>query len=118
MRIYQAIGKQSNDTCTQKQDSFYWGDPNEIKLAISKSSLEANTTFTEKVHTHTNSFTYFIVITGSGFIEVEGSEIRIKQNEILEIRPGEKYRVLRSGHEKFSWIVVGTLPGNKDKIIY
>ncbi|MEI7579249.1 MAG: hypothetical protein WCJ58_04385 [bacterium] len=118
MKIYPQILKKDNPIREDLQDFYYFGDPQEIHLAISKAKLPAKTILNEKLHCHLESYTYFITIQGEGYLEVEGEEIHLTEAAVIEIAPGEKYRVLRSGEDTFAWIVVGTKPGNVDKSIF
>jgi len=99
-------------------DWGYWGDPNEIQLAISKGSIIGDEYQTEKLHTHLKSYTYFIILTGAGIVTVNKKDVRVERDQVLEIAPKEQYCVKCATTKPFTWFVIGTIAGNKDKIIF
>ena len=94
----------------KQQSGFgYWGEYNEIPLGLSIGEIAVAEQFTaEKLHWHTKGLSYFIGLEGTGFVEVNGEEVRLAAKECLEISPGEKYRVLRGEDLPFRWLVVCT----------
>lgn len=121
MKIYPfkpKLFKTYNDEGKQMKGWGYWGDASEIKMAISKGRIDSEEYAGEKPHAHLESYVYFIILAGSGIISVEGKDVTVQQDEVLEIAPGEKYQVKGAITKPFEWLVVGTVTGNKDKVVY
>lgn len=96
----------------------YWGDFGEIDVGLSSGLITDNNTFSgEKLHYHQLGVIYFVVIDGSGVVEVEGQSIEIKKDTVLRIDPGEKYRVTKAINYPFNWLVFCTSKDRQDKVI-
>ena len=121
MKIYKfqpKFNKTHNDQNKKISGWGYWGDPNEIKLAISKGQINYDNYIPEKRHAHSDSYVYFIVLTGKGLVNVNNTDINVGKDDVLEIAPKEIYFVRKALKTPFDWLVIGTITGNKDKIVY
>jgi len=96
----------------------YWGEYGEVVLGISMGCIIDNDIFPgEKLHYHLKGTMYFIVLDGSGFLEVDGKEVLLQKDTMCEVSPGEQYRILRANEVPFSWLVVCTSNSVDDKVI-
>lgn len=96
----------------------YWGDYGEIDLGFSSGLIEDSASFLgEPLHFHKKATTFFLVLSGSGVVEVEGKEVEVKEKQLLQIDPGEKYKVLGAKQTPFSWVVISTNKDPKDRMV-
>lgn len=87
----------------------YWGERGDVGLRINFGDLVSGEQFPiDKLHYHKTRMTYFCVLSGSMRVEVEGVEVVVTQESMLEILPMEKYRTIGIGGEGCRWIVIGS----------
>ncbi len=86
----------------------YWGKRSEVALRINFGEFQSGETFPkESPHYHKTRTTYFCVLSGSMIIEIEGEEMVITPEAMLEIPPMSTYRVNGVGEDGCCWIVIG-----------
>jgi mannose-6-phosphate isomerase-like protein (cupin superfamily) len=91
----------------------FWGERGGIGLRINFGKLASGEEFPkDDLHYHKTRTTYFCVLEGEMFVEVEGEIIQVTKENMLEVSPGEKYKTVSVGQEGCCWVVVGS--HNKD----
>lgn len=96
----------------------YWGNYGEIDMGFSSGLIDNNAEYSgEPVHYHKQATTYILVLEGSGFVEINGEKITVAQDELLEIAPGEHYRMLGADQMPFRWITISSNKNPDDKVV-
>jgi len=95
----------------------YWGDFGEIDTGWSSGEIVDNNKYPgEKLHYHKTGTTYFLSLSGVGLVQVDGKEIELPKETLLQINPGEKYKVLGAKETPFKYIVVCTSKERSEKV--
>ena len=80
----------------------HWnGSPVEIGLTETLTGVPA----TECLHYH-DYHEYYVVLEGSGMLEVEGREVPLTAGETLMVEPGERHQVIAVGPEGIRWVII------------
>lgn len=96
----------------------YWGNYGEIGMGFSCGLIESNDDYTsEPVHYHKEAATYILALEGSGFVEINNQKVTVLQDELLEIAPGEHYRMLCADQVPFRWITISSNKNPDDKVV-
>lgn len=96
----------------------YWGNYGEIAMGFSSGLIERNEDYPgEPLHYHKQAITYMLVLKGSGYVEVEGEKVLVQKDELLEIAPGEKYKMIGGEDLPFQWVTISTNKEPGDKVV-
>lgn len=107
MQLFSSSTHPSPKTVTYGRDSL---------LRVNQAHLlETDPGSNEPLHYHKKSIQTFIVTAGLLIVEVEGQEITLSEKQILQIEPGEQYRVVRHIGDT-NYIVVGTHNEEGDRV--
>ncbi len=87
----------------------YWGERADVALRVNFGCFEPGESFPhDPLHYHKTRTTFFCILTGSLLLEIEGKELNVTSETMLEIEPLEKYRVVRIGKDGCRYIVIGS----------
>jgi mannose-6-phosphate isomerase-like protein (cupin superfamily) len=87
----------------------YWGEKGRVGLRVNFGDLKPGEKFpVDKLHAHKTRTTYFCVLVGSLKIEVEGKEVVVTNEQMLEVSPMEKYLTTGIGPDGCKWVVIGS----------
>jgi mannose-6-phosphate isomerase-like protein (cupin superfamily) len=87
----------------------YWGKREDVNLRINFGDFDSETEFPiDTLHYHKTRTTYFCVLSGSLFVEIEGEKIIVNKEKMLEVQPMEKYITLGTGKDGCKFIVIGS----------
>lgn len=71
----------------------------------------------EPLHFHKEATTYMLVLEGSGYVQVEGERVLVSRDQLLEIAPGEQYKMLGGEDLPFRWICISSNKEPGDKVV-
>jgi quercetin dioxygenase-like cupin family protein len=100
-------------------NSYYFGEFDDNPLApfsISLAHFKQSSYTTEAKHYHTHNQKVFITLSGEAVLEVNGEEVTLTPENMIQVEPGEIHRVLRIVSQEVSFIVVLAKKEN-DKVI-
>lgn len=87
----------------------YWGERPRVGLRVNFGEFKPGEKYdVEPLHYHQTRTTYICVLDGSVVMEVDGREIVVTPEAMLEIEPLEKYRVVRVGEEGCKLVIIGS----------
>lgn len=87
-------------------------------MGFSSGLIENNADYAgESLHYHKEATTYMLALEGSGFVEINGEKEMVSQDELLEIAPGEHYRMLGADQVPFRWITISSNKIPDDKVV-
>lgn len=113
MKLFNKIEK----TDKKNGKHYYFGDYNEIDLAISSSYYSTEIqNIDEPLHYHLNGYEYYIVTQGSAIIEIENTEYTIDTNTTIMVEPNEKHKITRIISAPCSILAISTVKSANDKI--
>lgn len=97
------------------KDFFFYGKREEISLRISRGLLEKGD-IDEKLHYHKNSTQYFLIVKGIIKLLLDNKEELFIEDNVYEISPMTKYRILSCESNECDWIVIGTVNDPEDRV--
>jgi len=95
----------------------YWGERSEVPIRVDFGKFQPGETSNEESrHYHKTRTTYFCILSGSMVVEVDGKEMVITSEAMLEIPPMSIYKVSEIGKDGCSFVVIGD-HNKEDKVI-
>ncbi|MCA9352078.1 hypothetical protein KC866_01685 [Patescibacteria group bacterium] len=86
-----------------------WGERGEVDIRINFGTFRAGEVFhPDPKHYHNDRTTYFCVLDGMLIVEVEGKEIIVNQDAMLEVSSMEVYRTIGVGGQGCIFVVIGS----------
>ena len=80
----------------------HWnGSPVEIGLT----ELLLDVPETEQLHYH-NYHEYYVILEGSGHLEVDGSVVPLEAGATVMVEPGERHQVVDVGPDGIRWVII------------
>jgi len=83
----------------------YWGDytgENSIDISLSSGIVNINEEMPHDLLHSYNRNQYFLVLSGSGTIEINGKEVAVSKEQVLCIQSGTRHRMLKAIEKPFS----------------
>jgi len=88
---------------------YFWGERSDVDIRVNVSKFRAGEKFpNDLLHYHKTRTTYFCILEGTLFVEVNKQEIILTSESMLEILPMEKYRTKGVGKKGCQFIVIGS----------
>jgi mannose-6-phosphate isomerase-like protein (cupin superfamily) len=89
---------------------YQWGDGcdgwnfvDEPMLSVKQERMPAGTT--EVLHYHEKAQQFFFILKGVATFEIDGESIEIKEQEGIQIRPGQKHRISNNTDSAIEFIL-------------
>ncbi len=96
----------------------YYGERENISIRINREDLLTEGPFDwDPLHYHKQSTQFFIVTEGEMLIEVEGEEVILNQEKVLEIKPNTKYRGKAVLKAPCTCLTIGTYNVQGDRVV-
>ena len=74
-------------------------------MEIGLTELLVEVPATEQRHYH-HYHEYYVVLEGSGALEVEGSIVALTAGHTVMVEPGERHRVVEVGPDGIRWVII------------
>jgi len=87
-----------------EQDIRICGDFNDAPLSIARARTK-DVRADEKMHAHSNSFEYYMIISGTGEMIIDGNTISIGAGDVILVEPGEFHKIT-AVHQELDYIVI------------
>ena len=80
----------------------HWnGSP--VEIGVTETLL--NVPSTEQLHYH-NYHEYYVILEGSGTLEVDDRPVPLKEGTTIMVQPGERHRVISVGERGIRWVII------------
>lgn len=87
----------------------YWGERPGVDIRVNWGHLPAGADFPkDQPHYHKTRTTYFCVLEGSMVVNVEGEDVVVNSDAMLEVGPNQVYATISVGPEGCRWVVIGS----------
>lgn len=105
-----------NKQAKGKDGEFYFGDYDAIDISISYAHITPDS-LSDSLHYHKKAQEYYIVIAGTGLLEVEGHMVELQENTVVMVEPGEKHRIIAATSDILDVLVIATPKIDGDKVM-